>query len=166
MIPQRWLLAHVAGAKNALYVQSYALGSSMYYGAGAGMMPTAMACVSDLIEVCRNIQANAAGALPLRSYMRMHHQPVRDIGLLRSRYYLRFGVLDRPGALGQLATILGEHEVSIAQVVQEQPHQHNRPVTVVVVTHVARESNVRRALEQVAKLTSVVEPAALVRIAE
>jgi homoserine dehydrogenase len=96
----------------------------------------------------------------------MRQQSVRDIGLLCSRYYLRFGVLDRPGVLGQLATILGEHEVSIKQVVQEQPHTPNRPVTVVVVTHMAREQNVRHALAQVAKLTTVVEPTALVRIAD
>jgi homoserine dehydrogenase len=166
MIPSTWLLAAVAGAKNALYVQSYALGSSMYYGSGAGMMPTAMAAVSDLIEVCRNIQSKSTGALPLRSYMRMEERPMRDVGLLQSRYYMRFGVLDRPGVLGQLATVLGEHQISIAQVIQEGPAQPGKPVRVVVVTHAARESNVRHALRQIEKLTAVVEPAAVVRIAE
>src|SRR5688572_10323346 len=61
MIPTGWLLAAVSGAKNALYVKSYALGPSLYYGAGAGMMPTAMAVVSDLIEVTRNVAAGATG---------------------------------------------------------------------------------------------------------
>lgn len=166
MIPRGWLLADVPGAKNALYVDSYALGPSMYYGAGAGMMPTAMAVVSDLIEVARNIQAGATGAMPLRSYQRMNHRPLRDVGELRSRYYARFGVLDRPGVLGQITSILGEHQVSIAQVVQDGPREPERPVKIVVLTHEARESNVRHAVDQIGKLAAVVERASLIRIAE
>ena len=69
-------------------------------------MPTAVACVSDLIEVSRNIQAEAAGHLPMRSYRNMVNRPVRSHGQLRSHYYMRFGVLDRPGVLGQLANVL------------------------------------------------------------
>jgi homoserine dehydrogenase len=61
LVPANWLLADVNGAKNAVYVQSYALGPSMYYGAGAGMLPTAMSVVSDMIEIGRNIFARAAG---------------------------------------------------------------------------------------------------------
>ncbi len=166
MVPKNWLLASVPGAKNALYVDSYALGPSLYYGAGAGMMPTAMAVVSDLIEVCRNIQAGSTGHMPLRSYRRLADKPLRPIDELRGRYYLRFGVLDRPGVLGQILTVLGDHEVSIAQVVQDGPRDPERPVKVVVLTHAAREGNVRHALQQIGKLTVVVERAALIRILE
>jgi len=166
MLPKNWLLADVPDAKNALYVNSYALGPSMYYGAGAGMMPTAMSVVSDLIEVCRNIQAGATGAMPIRSYHRMVHRELQDMADLHSRYYLRFGVLDRAGVLGQITTILGEHEVSIAQVVQEGPRDNERPVRVVVLSHRAREGNVQKALDQIARLSVVVEPATVVRIAE
>jgi homoserine dehydrogenase len=165
MIPASWLLAAVPGAKNALYVDSYALGPSLYYGAGAGMMPTAMAAVSDVIEVARNIKAGATGALPVRSFQRLVARPVREIAELRSKYYMRFGVLDRPGVLGQITTILGEHEISLSQIVQEGPRDPNRPVRVVVLTHEAREGNMRLALAQIQKLTVVVEPAALIRIA-
>jgi homoserine dehydrogenase len=179
LIPRRWLLAAVPGAKNALHVDSYALGPSMYYGAGAGMMPTAMAVVSDVIEVCRNIQAGAAGALPLRlapwaaepggksapGERGPARSPLRDPAALESRYYLRFGVVDRPGVLGQLTTILGAHAISIAQVVQEGPVA-DRPVRVVVVSHRAREGDVVRALADIARLEAVVEPTALIRIAE
>lgn len=164
MIPRHWLLASVPGAKNALYLHSYALGSSMYYGAGAGMMPTAMSVVSDLMEVARNIRAGAAGALPLRSYQSLQHRPVRDMRELHSRYYMRFGVLDRPGALGQITTILGEHNISITQVSQDGPREAERPVRVVVLTHETREGNVRLALAQIARLTTVVEPAAVIRV--
>jgi len=166
MIPKNWLLASVSGAKNALYVKSYALGPSLYYGAGAGMMPTAVACVSDVIEVSRNVQAQAAGHLPMRSYRRMVNRPVLDHGRLRSRYYMRFGVLDRPGVLGQLANVLGDHEISIEQVVQEGPREAERPVRIVVTTHEATEGNVGHALEQIGKLAAVVEPAVVIRIAD
>jgi homoserine dehydrogenase len=153
MIPRNWLLADVAGAKNAVYVKSYALGPSLYYGAGAGMMPTAMSVVSDLIEVGRNLMAGASGGLPLRSYKKMQHRPLRSMTELRSRYYLRFGVL-------------GDHEVSIAQVVQEGPRTAGRPVRVVVLSHEAKEGNLQHALAQIAKLSTVVEPAHVIRIAE
>ena len=166
MIPRGWMLAAVSGAKNALYVKSYALGSSLYYGAGAGMMPTAMAVVSDLIEVTRNVAAGSTGRLPLRSYSRMQELPIRSMDALYSRYYMRFAVLDRPGVLGQLTTVLGEHEVSLSQVVQEGPRDPGRPVNVVVVTHRAREGNVRHALQQIGRLSAVVEAPALIRMAE
>jgi homoserine dehydrogenase len=166
MIPKSWMLATVDGAKNALYVKSYALGPSLYYGAGAGMMPTAVAAVSDVIEVSRNVLAGGAGHLPMRAYESMANRPIRDIGALRSRYYMRFGVLDRPGVLGQLTAVLGDHQISIAQVVQEGPRDAERPVLVVVLTHEARESNVQHALTQISKLASVVEPTRIVRIAE
>lgn len=166
MLPKSWLLASVPGAKNALYVRSYALGPSMYYGAGAGMMPTAVAAVSDLIEVSRNLLGGAAGRLPMRSYTKMPNRPIRDMGKLQCRYYLRFGVLDRPGVLGQLTAVLGDHQISIAQVVQEGPREPERPVNVVMLTHQAIEGNVQHALTQISKLASVVEPVQIVRIAE
>lgn len=166
MIPSRWLLADVPGAKNALYVRSYALGGSMYYGAGAGMMPTAMAVVSDLIEVCRNIQAGATGALPVRSYQRLSARPIRAAADMRSAFYLRFSVLDRPGVLGQVTSVLGDHAISIRQVVQDGPREPDRPVPIVALTHEAREGDVRDALEVVAGLDVVVEPAAVIHIAE
>jgi homoserine dehydrogenase len=162
LIPKNWLLAAVPGAKNALYVSSYALGPSLYYGAGAGMMPTAMAVVSDLIEVSRNVTAR----LPLRSYAHMTERPLRPMDALKTRYYMRFAVLDRPGVLGQLTTVLGDHEISLAQIIQEGPRDPGRPVNVVVLTHLAREGNVRHALEQLRKLSFVVEAPALIRMAE
>ena len=161
LVPSKWLLADVNGAKNAVYVQSYALGASMYYGAGAGMLPTAMSVVSDCIELGRTIFARAAGASrPARPPLQPRRLlPVADAC---SKYYLRFGVADEPGVLGRLMTILGAHRVSIAQVVQDAALQ---PVTVVVVTHVAREGDVRSALAEIDALPVVREPARVIRIA-
>ena len=164
LIPRNWLLADVAGAKNAVYVQSYALGPSMYYGAGAGMLPTAMSVVSDLIELGRNMAARAAGAgrAHRESTVQREVMPLADV---RTRYYLRFGVADEPGVLGRLMTILGAHQVSIAQVVQDTSGGATGPVWVIVLTHEAREGEVRAALSDIDKLPVVREKARLIRIA-
>ena len=161
-VPSNWLLADVSGAKNAVYVQSYALGPSMYYGAGAGMLPTAMAVVSDIIEIGRNMFARAAGELrPVRPRPR-EAKPLLPLADIRTRYYLRFGVHDEPGVLGQLATVLGAHHVSIQQVVQDADRD---PVWVVVLTHEAREGDVRTALAEIDRLPATRERARVIRIA-
>jgi homoserine dehydrogenase len=164
LIPRNWLLADVAGAKNAVYVQSYALGPSMYYGAGAGMLPTAMSVVSDLIELGRNMAARAAGAGRAHRGSSVTAREVMPLSEVRTRYYLRFGVADEPGVLGRLMTILGAHQVSIAQVVQDTSVPAG-PVWVIVLTHEAREGEVRAALSEIDKLPVVREKARLIRIA-
>jgi homoserine dehydrogenase len=169
LIPRRFMLASVNGVYNAVYVSSYALGSSMYYGRGAGMMPTAVAVVSDVIEVSRNLLSSSAGGSPLRASRRrgdMKERRIRDPGELSSRYYLRFGVVDKPGVLAQLAGMLGEHEISISEVVQEGQRQEGKPVTVVVTTHRALEKNVQAALGIINRLPTVREPTRLIRIFE
>jgi homoserine dehydrogenase len=166
LIPKKWLLASVDGVYNAVYVSSYALGHSMYYGRGAGMMPTAVAVVADIIEICRDILAHAPGAGRTRRGPARADREFRDIGELTSRYYFRFSVLDRPGVLAQIAGVLGDHGISIAEVVQESKREEGRPVTVVVTTHQARERNVQSALAQINKLTAVVEKTRLLRILE
>ncbi len=165
LIPKNWLLADVAGAKNAVYVQSYALGPSMYYGAGAGMLPTAMSVVSDMIEIGRNIFARAAGATRAPRPGPAEARKLVPLADLRTRYYLRFGVHDQPGVLGQLMTILGTHAISIAQVVQDGTPGRDEPVWVVVLTHEAREGDVRTALAEIDGLSSVRERTRVIRIA-
>ncbi len=168
LIPQNWLMADVSGAKNAVYVQSYALGPSMYYGAGAGMLPTAMAVVSDMIEISRNIYARAAGAGRTPRPALAATRPLVPIADIHTSYYLRFGVHDQPGVLGQLMTILGAHGISIAQVVQDGApgrREEDGPVWVVVLTHQAREGAVRAALAEIDALAVVREPCRVIRIA-
>jgi homoserine dehydrogenase len=165
LIPASWLLADVGGAKNALYVQSYALGPSLYYGAGAGMLPTAMSVVSDMIEIGRNMFARVAGApAPTRPRPAQPRELLAQ-GDIRTRYYLRFGVHDKPGVLGQLMTILGAHGISIAQVVQDSRAGDAEPVWVVVLTHEARERDMRAALAEIDTLEVVRQPSRLIRIA-
>jgi homoserine dehydrogenase len=162
LVPANWLLADVSGAKNAVYVQSYALGPSMYYGAGAGMLPTAMSVVSDMIDIGRNVFARAAGAARPRPRPETPRRML-PFAEIRAKYYLRFGVLDKPGVLGQLMTVLGAYHVSIAQVVQDA--HGDAPVWVVVLTHEAREGDLRAALTEIDKLPIVRDRTRVIRIA-
>ena len=169
LIPSTWLLSDVGGAKNAVYVHSYALGPSLYYGAGAGMLPTAMSVISDMIEIARNLFARAAGAQPPTRPRPAVARPMVPLAEIRTRYYLRFGVADQPGVLGQLMTILGAHGVSIAQVVQDgsagSAEAPAEPICVVVLTHEAREGAMRAALAEIDRLPIVRTPARVIRIA-
>ncbi len=163
LIPRRFLLASVHGVFNAVYVSSQALGPSLYYGRGAGMMPTAVAVVSDLYEVSRNLLGQAVspgrarGAPPRR---------IRAPGEVQTRYYLRFSVRDQPGVLGRLCGLLGEHEISIREVVQEGPGKDQEAAVVPVVrtTHQSTEANMQAALARIDQLAEVVAPTRLVRI--
>ncbi len=165
LIPSSWLLADVPDTKNALYVHSYALGPSMYYGAGAGMMPTAMSVVSDLIEVARNLCAGSTGSTPLRAHQEMEAAKVRPIALLETCYYLRFTVEDQPGVLGKLTTILGEHEVSIAQLLQPEKRGEDEAVAVIALTHQAVEGKMQAAITEIEASGLTRAPTVLLRIA-
>lgn len=166
LVPSRWLLADVPGTKNALYVHSYALGSSMYYGAGAGMMPTAMSVVSDLIDVARNLRAETTGGMLLRSQSKLEDAVIRPMEKLESRYYLRFSVEDRSGLLGQLTTILGAHDVSISELVQTTNLEDSSSVAVVALTHRALEGNLQLALAEIEEAGLTVAATTLLRIVE
>lgn len=165
MIPASWLLADVPDTKNALYVNSYALGASMYYGAGAGMMPTAMSVVSDLIEVARNVCAGVTGSRPLRSQQTLESTAIRPIDELETRYYLRFSVTDRPGVLGQLTTLLGAHGISISELLQRGIRGPDATVSVIALTHKAQEGRVQASLRAIEEAGLIVAPTTLVRIA-
>ncbi len=162
LIPRRFMLASVNDVYNAVYVSSHALGQSMYYGRGAGMMPTAVAVVSDLLEVSRNLLSSSVGGPPtgrVRTPKR-----IRAAGELESRYYLRINVLDQPGVLAQLAGLLGEQGISISEMVQEGQRTDGKSACVVMTTHIAREENMQAALMRINLLPAVVAPTRLLRI--
>jgi homoserine dehydrogenase len=165
MVPRQHLLADVGDAYNAIAVQGEALGSSMYFGLGAGMMPTATAVVADLMEVARNILGGSRGRVaPLGYPLAQQRQvPVRPMDDLDSEYYLRFMVVDRPGVLAKISGVLGAHEISIASVIQKE-REHGASVPIVIRTHRARERNLRRALRQIDRLAAVRGKSALIRI--
>jgi homoserine dehydrogenase len=167
MIPARHLLASVGGAFNAIYVNSEALGATMYYGRGAGMMPTATAVVADILEIARQRRAGSrTGAHPLgypsAMVRRARVKPMDDV---LCEYYLRFMARDRPGVLGTIASVLGRNQISIASVIQQE-RATETTVPVIMRTHQARERNLRKALAAISRLQSVQGPPAFIRIEE
>jgi len=165
MIPASHLLATVEGAYNAIYVHGAAVGSTMLYGLGAGQMPTATAVVSDAMDIARGLLRKAprrGSALSVhnRFLARGQLKPMDDIVC---HYYLRFTVPDRPGVLSRIAGVLGDHDISIESVIQKR-HEHARTVPIVIMTHSAREKNVRAALARIDASDTVQAPSQMVRV--
>ncbi|MGD0073201.1 MAG: homoserine dehydrogenase [Candidatus Binataceae bacterium] len=168
MIPRTHLLADVGGAFNAIYIQGEALGSSMYFGRGAGELPTATAVVADIVEIARHRISGSNGArshplgLPIAQIKRARVKPMDDVVC---EYYLRFMAPDKPGVLGAIASVLGRNGISIASVIQQE---RNAEVTVPVVmrTHDARERNLKRALAQIRRSRIVRQAPVFIRIEE
>ena len=168
LIPRRSLLAKVDGAMNAIAVEGDAVGPPLFYGAGAGQLPTASAVVADLVEIARAIQRDGAGRLPPLSYLpeALRPLPQRPLGELWGRSYLRFTAVDRAGVLGHIAGVLGEHEIGIESVIQKGRGGADGSVPVLVQTHPAREAAVRAALAEIDRRPDVTAPTRLIRIEE
>jgi homoserine dehydrogenase len=168
MIPASSLLAKVDGAMNAIAVHGDAVGPTLFYGAGAGELPTASAVVADTMEIAREIRRGTAGRVAPLSYMpdALQAKPLVPLGELQARSYLVFSVLDRPGVLGQIATVLGESGISIESVLQKWQSRSGGPVPIVVLTHPAQEFAIRRAMSEIDHLPEVTAPTRLVRIEE
>jgi homoserine dehydrogenase len=167
MIPTRHLLAGVTGAFNAIYIHGEALGSTMYFGLGAGQMPTATAVMADVLEIARARSAGAGArghalGYPMASVTRARVKPMDDV---LCEYYLRFEARDKPGVLGAIASVLGRNGISIASVIQ-QGRGVESTVPVIMRTHEARERNLKRALAQIKRLHTVSGTPAFIRIEE
>jgi homoserine dehydrogenase len=158
-------LANVTGVLNAIALEGRAVGPCLLSGRGAGAMPTAVSVVADVLDVARARLTGVAG-LATRG-IQMHERKLTSIDDLRSRYYLRFQVHDRPGVLARLAGALGEAGVSIEQMVQDGgAGSSGVPVDIVMLTHEATERDVKGALEGIAQSGIAATPPRLIRIQE
>lgn len=160
LVSKTAMLANVRNEFNALWVQGDVVGETLYYGRGAGRFPTASAIVGDVIDAARNFARDSAQRVP--PFVYSSEIALRPISRVVCPYYLRFTVADREGVLGRLATILGEHGVSIQSVVQHG-EDAGAGVPVVVLSHNACEANVRRALELIDHLPEVKAPTRVLR---
>jgi homoserine dehydrogenase len=153
MVPNSHLLSQVGGAFNAVCLRGKALGSSIYYGQGAGMMPTATAVVADVLEAARAIVDPAARRLPpygrpVRTLTSSRVVPMRSIS---HEHYIRFLLADKPGGLGEISTILGRHGISIASVLQHEGARRGA-VPIVMRTYRAKEAALDGALAKISAL--------------
>ncbi|MCX5821385.1 MAG: homoserine dehydrogenase [Deltaproteobacteria bacterium] len=165
MIPFNHLLANVNGNFNAFHIIGDAADSVFLYGQGAGMMPTASAVVSDIVDIARDIRKGIAGRVPPRV---LDEDAIEEIRLMPfdrilTNYYFRFSAVDRPGVLSRISGILGANDISIATVIQKGRMQGGA-VPIVMTTYKAREMDVRRALEDIDRLDIVMGKTMLIRI--
>jgi len=165
MIPFDHLLANVNGNFNAFHIIGDAADSVFLYGQGSGMMPTASAVVSDIVDIARDVRKGIAGRVPPRV---LDEETIEEIRLMpfdqiRTNYYFRFSAVDRPGVLSRISGILGANDISIATVIQKGRMQ-GRAVPIVMTTYKARERDVRRALEDIDRLDIVMGKTVLIRI--
>ena len=165
MIPFDHLLANVNGNFNAFHIFGDAADSVFLYGQGAGMMPTASAVVSDIVDIARDMMKGVAVRVPARVRDEENIQEIRlmPFDQIRTNYYFRFSVVDRPGVLSRISGILGENDISIATVIQKRRKQGSA-VPIVMTTYKAREADVRKALDQIDRLDVAMGKTILIRI--
>jgi homoserine dehydrogenase len=165
MIPFGNLLSNVSGTVNSVMVSGDAVGDIMLYGRGAGMMPTASAVISDVVDIARNLMAETTRRIPALSFQRNHIQSIKIMSMdeIVTHYYFRFAALDRPGVLSKISGVLGNHDISI-QSVQQKGRKTDGSVPVVMVSHLAKEVDVQKALAEIYNLDVVSDKPVLIRI--
>ena len=162
LLSKEHLLSNVKGVYNAIYVHGDLAGGTLFYGRGAGSKPAASSVLGDIIDVARNIKHNSVNRVPI--YVEdTTIKKVRDIDDIETRYYLRLSVIDKPGGLGKIAAILGRHGISIASVAQKERKQA-KIVPVVMMTHDAKERNMRLALEEISRLGGIKKKTIAIRV--
>ena len=159
-LPKEHPLASVNGVYNAIFVRGNAIGEAMFYGPGAGSLPTASAVVADIIDVSRDIVTHSFGRLNCTCYREKVLCPIEKT---QSSYYVRLLVEDKPGVLGAIATAFGNADVSLQSVIQTQ-RNGNEQAEIVAITHCVSHANILAALGVLKALPVVSEVRNLIRV--
>lgn len=155
MVPEDYLIAKVDGVFNAIYVEGDSVGATLYYGRGAGSMPTGSAVVADIVDIAKGVNP-----ISLDFSEKYSIKPIEEI---ESMYYFRFAALDRPGVLSKISGVFGEHNISIASVIQKG-RSKGGAVPLVILTHKAKEKDVLEAVEKIDRLPVVAAKSVFIRV--
>ena len=158
LVPNDHLLAAVRMEFNAVYVESDIADGTLYYGRGAGKLPTASAVVADVVDIARR-----GGSPALAPFHYTHNLPLRDNGLIEGRYYLRLSTQNNPGVLGSICSILGKHDVSIASCIQRE-EQEGVPAHVILMTHETNEASIVAAIAEIDGQDYIDEATHMIRV--
>ncbi|AGX43804.1 homoserine dehydrogenase [Clostridium saccharobutylicum] len=161
MIPKKHPLSNVYDSYNAVFIRGNAVGDLMFYGRGAGDLPTGSAVVSDIVSIVRS-NVNTENDNPVVKN-NLWNREILDMESVKSKYYIRATVLDESGVLGEITAILGKHNVSIRSVIQKGDEEDGQ-VTIVLVTHKTKESEINIAIEEIMNLKSVYKIDNIIRI--
>lgn len=165
MVPNSHMLANINGAYNAIQFNGDTVGNVLFYGLGAGMMPTGSAVAADVVDIGRNILCSSVNRVPALSYLpeNISKPSITPMSELSGPYYFRITALDKPGVLSTISGIFGSHNISIQSVIQKSRHEHD-PVAVVIRSHVAAEDAVQRCIEEIDALDACIEKTVKIRI--
>ncbi len=165
MVPVSNMLAHINGSFNAIQFTGDTVGEVLFYGHGAGMMPTGSAVAADVVDISRNIISRSINRVPALSYLpnQFSKPSITPMSALECPFYFRVTVLDHPGVLSAISGILGRHNISIKSVIQKG-QKPGQPVHVVLMAHRASEAAVQKAVEEIDALESCTEPTVKIRI--
>ncbi len=165
LIPSTRLIANVEGAMNAVVVQGDAVGSTLYYGKGAGSEPTASAVIADLVDITRLATADPDHRVPHLAFQHgsMQDTPILPISEVVTAFYLRLVVADKAGVLARITGILAEHDISIDAVLQRESAEGENQTDLIILTHDTVEGRMTDALAQMQALPTVLAPIVKIR---
>jgi len=165
LIPATRLIANVEGAMNAVVVQGDAVGTTLYYGKGAGAEPTASAVVADLVDITRLATADPDHRVPHLAFQpgAMQDTPILPIDQVITAYYLRLHVADEKGVLARITGILADNDISIDAVLQRESAEGERQTDLIILTHDTVEGRMKAALAQMQALPTVLAPIVRIR---
>ena len=166
LIPADRLLANVNGVMNAVMVNGDAAGSTLYYGAGAGMEATASAVVADLVDVVRALTSDPENRVPHLAFQpdALSDHPILPIEACESAYYLRIQAKDHPGVLAQVASILSARGINIESIMQMEAEEHDGLVPMILVTHRVCEAHMIEAIAALEELDDVLGSVVRIRV--
>ena len=165
LIPSTRLIANVEGAMNAVVVHGDAVGSTLYYGKGAGSEPTASAVIADLVDITRLHTADPEQRVPHLAFQpgELHDTPILPINEVITAFYLRLVVADKAGVLARITGILAEHDISIDAVLQRESADGENQTDLIILTHNTVEGRMTAALAQMQALPTVLAPIVKIR---
>ena len=160
LIPSTRLIANVEGAMNAVVVKADAVGTTLYYGKGAGSEPTASAVIADLVDIARLQSADPGHRVPHLAFQpgSLADTPILPISEVVTSYYLRLVVADKAGVLARITGILAEHDISIDAVLQRESAEGEKQTDLIILTHDTVEGRMSAALAQMQALATVLAP--------
>lgn len=166
LIPNKRLIANVEGVMNAVLVKANAVGPTLYYGAGAGSLPTASAVVADIIEIARANQAPLESRVPVLAFKKefVENADILPMDKVVTAFYLRLLVADKPGVLAELTSILSRYHISIGSMIQRQPEDEGDEAQIVLLTHRCIEGDVNKAVAEIESLETVLDKVIRVRV--
>jgi homoserine dehydrogenase len=165
MIPENHPLANVYDSFNAVFIKGNAVGDLMFYGRGAGDLPTGSAVISDIVSILRsNIDIDNINTVVKNN---LWDKELYNIEGVISKYYIRLTVEDRPGVLGEITSVFGSMNVGLLSVIQRgRDIENENKVTLVLVTHYTKEGNILNSIDSVCKLNSVYKINNIIRMEE